>query len=187
MESYRQTRNAKVADRSINLRSEDPVVRLEELCAQGLYKVRYSWDKFRNGVMYTCELYFTVQTQTGAIRNYSVITTSRFVDTRDIGFAQKQVAAIMLDELGLGVVEEQDAEDTENQQRIRELMHKAVNVINTVINDGIADSPNIDDANKPQSSTSWADMVDADERKQSPEQPRTSWANVVSSSSAPDL
>jgi len=94
-----QERSSKINSCVIELTRDDPIERLAQLCTQGMYDYKFTWDKFANGIM--CELEIT-QT-TGRI----LVKEVRYTNTTDEHQAQEIVAAILLEKLGLGVPEEE--------------------------------------------------------------------------------
>ena len=95
-----------VKDISIVLTNEDPTERLKEFCEQGRYIFHWNWDKFATGVM--CELEISYQLDAKSSkgdRRKILAKESRYIpfENGDLVYAQKVVAAILLDRLGLGV------------------------------------------------------------------------------------
>lgn len=92
------TRADKTIKRTIALTQQDPVERLKEVCKQGLYKYRFTWDSFANGTMCECVLYIAKY----GSKRIDVAKEARFVASIDLSEVQRVVAAVLLDRLGLG-------------------------------------------------------------------------------------
>lgn len=131
-------RYATLASVSIDLRSSDPFARLKELCSQGRYRYSFTWDRFLNGVMIQCEVYYFAQRQ-----RFLLTREARFVPTTDISQAKKVISAILLENLGLGMSEEEPPiSETQNTQeeteefadppeieRVEKILTRAFNVV----------------------------------------------------------
>lgn len=91
-------REEKLSNRVIILTQQDPIKRLKELCKKGLYKYRFTWDIFANGIMCECLLYISKY----GSKKIEVSKSARFVLTSDLEHAKKVAAAILLESLGLG-------------------------------------------------------------------------------------
>lgn len=98
-----------IATRTINLTETDPVQRLRELCRQGKYRYRMGWDRFQNGIMIDCEFWYFF----GRKRRQVLAREVQFVSTTDVSEAQRIIAAIFLQNIGLGV-ETEDVECSES-------------------------------------------------------------------------
>lgn len=109
-----------VKDISINLTHEDPVERLKEFCELGKYIFHWNWDKFSTGVM--CELEISYQldanSRSKGDRRKILAKESRYISSTegDLAHAQKVVAAILLDRLGLGVPAQNDVSEEEGSR-----------------------------------------------------------------------
>jgi len=106
--NFRQypTRAEKVGRVKINLTATEPFARLREFCHQCHYTYKFSWDKFQNGIMCACEVYYYMNNT-----RHTLINKAHFLNGTDHQFAQAQLAAIVLDELGLGVEDETPTDD----------------------------------------------------------------------------
>lgn len=152
-----------VRQRSICLTQTNPLARLEELCTQGGYLYRWNYDRFKNGFFMELELSYkyTNQQQT---RSRILTRRAHFVPTKDLTFAQSQVAALMLQEVGLGVVEEE--EDPEEEAMSEELHHLAqtsMRIMNQMISGTTLNEVSPSVAKFVQESSngkSWADIVE---------------------------
>ncbi len=109
-----------VKEISINLTHEDPVERLKEFCELGKYIFHWNWDKFLTGVM--CELEISYQldanSRSKGDRRKILAKESRYISSAegDLTHAQKVVAAILLDRLGLGVPAQNDVSEEEDSR-----------------------------------------------------------------------
>ena len=112
--------------RTINLTQTQPLLRLKELCNQGKYKFDFKWDKFANGYMITCELYFIQILNSRYILKKEV----QWVETKDLDKAKNIICAILLEGLGMGVEdEESESEEGEMSEKIVDLGMKAMSGI----------------------------------------------------------
>lgn len=126
-QTNKMSRATKIASRTISLSEQDPILRLRQLCSQGLYSYKFIWDSFENGIMCQCLVYYQLNASSSSRK--TIIHRSRFVDGTDIEFAERQLAAIVLDELGLGVVEEEEIEDVfgdSSKDNLQKLLHTGV-------------------------------------------------------------
>lgn len=106
-----------ISSRTIKLTHSDPVKRLKEFCKQGKYYHHMKWDKFANGYMVECEVAYNLG-RYGHIRRRILTKEARWVETGDLLEAQRVVAAVLLDNLGVGISE--DGEENEIQEEIEE-------------------------------------------------------------------
>lgn len=115
------SRSEKLGTRTLRLTAQDPLDRLAELKKIGMYNYNFSWDQYTNGVMCTCTLFYTISNH-----RRIVATVSRFVEDKSLEYAQKQVAAILLDSIGLGipVVESDDEEEKEMKLKMNNMTEK---------------------------------------------------------------
>lgn len=82
---------------TLELTKSDPLLRLNELCTQGKYRYKMSWDKFQNGIMITCKFFYIMN------RNkYTVLREALFVRTDKVIEAKRTISAVLLDRLDLG-------------------------------------------------------------------------------------
>lgn len=97
---------------TLELTKSDPLLRLNELCTQGKYRYKMSWDKFQNGIMITCKLFYLMN------RNkYTVLRDALFVRTDKVIEAKRTISAVVLDRLDLGENEYTgDNESSESSQ-----------------------------------------------------------------------
>jgi hypothetical protein len=148
------SRASKLAHRKIDLTHTDPLERLQQLARQGVYNYVFRWDKFENGVMCTIELYYQLNASFASRKEVDQV--SRFVSSSEfegrnldaeapqkefsdalLEYAQKQVAAILLDRLGLGVEESTTnahaEEDELNQASINNLAKTGIKMISAIM------------------------------------------------------
>ena len=122
----------------INLTATDPIERLEQFCTQASFSYEYRVFKFRTGVVCRLEIKYFQKVENARkvpgtstyfmpkIMTDSLISESRYFPGDDISTAQKVVAAILLDHLGLAPVEEvkpaeTEAPPTENNSKLESL------------------------------------------------------------------
>jgi hypothetical protein len=115
-------RSSRISNRDIALTEEEPLERLKQLCNQGYYKYHYTWDTFQNGIMCELELTYTLSPQSS---RRSLIKETRFVEGNDLGYAKKVLAAVLIERLGLGVVE-QESPITEAEEKMQDLAEKGM-------------------------------------------------------------
>lgn len=101
------SRSSLISGRSINLQENDPLDRLKELCKQGKYNYKINWDRFQNGFMCECVIYYSLRRKTTKVLKKEVY----WVETDDLLKAQKTVVAILLENLGLGVSEPEQEDE----------------------------------------------------------------------------
>ena len=90
-----------ISARTINLVQTNPLKRLRELCKQGKYSYKFKWDKFNNGMMMKCELYYNKKN-----RKYITCQETQFIFTTNVSEAQEIISAVLLHSIGLGVEED---------------------------------------------------------------------------------
>lgn len=100
------TRSTAISTTRIALTEELPILRLKQLCKQGLYSYRMIWDRFANGYMITCEVSYYV-----ARKRRTLTKEVQWVETSDLHIAQNTVAAVLIHRLNLGT----EAEDEEGE------------------------------------------------------------------------
>ena len=100
MDQRKSYRSRLVEDRTINLIEIEPLLRLKELCNQGKYTYKINWDRFQNGFMCECILYYDMKKRTKVLKKEVF-----WVETQDLRIAKQTIAAIMLERIGLGVEE----------------------------------------------------------------------------------
>jgi len=131
------TRAETIENISISLSSTNPFERLKEFTAQGKYRYSFHWDKFANGVMIECKIYYFLKR-----KMRTLVKETAWVNTSDLGEAKMVISAILLQNLGLGF-EEPPEELT--GEKIAEFGMKAVSGLLSHVTEG-----------------SWADQVDDD-------------------------
>lgn len=99
-------RPQQIKNRNIRLLEINPQLRLQQFCNQGLYKNIFTWDKFNNGIMCQCDIFYKINNKLTTI-----ISRSYFSHGLDVEFAKNRVAAIILNEIGLGVEENEEKEN----------------------------------------------------------------------------
>jgi hypothetical protein len=125
------TRQSQICDKNIILTKEDPIERLKEFCQQGIYTYRFVYDKFLNGIMTEMEICYRFGTKKG-VQKKTLIKEARFVQTKDVTYAQKVISAIILDKLGLGV-EVEDGEDNADMIDINNLTSSMSKIFGSVV------------------------------------------------------
>lgn len=86
---------------NLNLFQVDPLKRLGEFCKKGGYYYNMRWDNFSNGVMMICQIFHSR-------RRDMLCREVRFIENpKSITEAKKVISAILLQNIGLGVSEEQ--------------------------------------------------------------------------------
>ena len=105
----------------IKLTHDDPIERLFQFCQQGGYNPRFTFESFQNGVM--CELEVSKGGENILAKEV------RFVQDKDVSYAQKVVAAILLEKIGLGVIEEEPSAG----DRIQEMAEKSMDFAMTAL------------------------------------------------------
>jgi hypothetical protein len=142
MEKKRMRSNL-VSNCNISLTKTDPLERLKELCEQGHYEHKLNWDKFKNGFMCECSIYYYTSKRSSRI----LAKESYWVQTDDLTKAQKTISAILLQSIGLGVPEEEVEESVED-----ELLRVGTRALNGFVSQFT------------ESSKTWADIVDEEEQ-----------------------
>lgn len=105
---YISFRTNLIGERTINLTQTNPILRLKELCTQGKYRYEIHHDRFKNGYMMVCDLYYI--SRPGNMR-YTVMRQAQFIKTDSLSNATSVIAAILLDLIGLGDDEEEETEN----------------------------------------------------------------------------
>ncbi len=102
-------RSALVSHRQIVLTKNDPLERLKEFCNQGKYRYKINWDKFSNGFMCECTVYYNLKKKITRVLKREAY----WVETGDLKEAKETISAIFLDGIGLGVPDSAgDVEDS---------------------------------------------------------------------------
>jgi len=103
-----------ISSRTIKLTHSDPIKRLKEFCKQGKYYHQIKWDKFANGFMIECEVFYNLGSY-GHNKRRVLTKEVRWVEKDDLLESKRVIAAILLDNLGVGV-----SDDSENNEEIEE-------------------------------------------------------------------
>ena len=90
-------RSDELKEINLVLEENDPLKRLSELCDKGKYKYRFTWDKFKNGIMCTCEIYYFINKN-----KRIVISKSSWISTHRLNEAQSYTASVVLSALKFG-------------------------------------------------------------------------------------
>lgn len=111
---------------AFRLSSEDPLERLEELCSQTTYTHKFTLNRFPGMVACTLELNSS---------DFSLIKKTRFVSIDDGSaneeqYPKKVVAAIVLEELGLGV---QPTAEEDTEEKMKEFAQNGMNLAMSAI------------------------------------------------------
>lgn len=130
----RKGRSKVLSKCQISLSENDPLERLKEFCNQGKYQYRINWDQFQNGYMCECSIYYNL----GKVR--TLTKEVQWVPTMDLIEAKRTVAAVCLDNMGLGVPESPPQE----KQPSEVLMEMGLQAVNNLIGE----------------SQSWADIAE---------------------------
>ncbi len=99
-----------ISSRSIKLTHTDPIKRLKEFCRAGKYYHQIKWDKYANGFMFECEVSYNLG-RYGHNRRRVLVKEVRWVETDNLIEGQRVIAAILLDNLGLGVPDDSEEID----------------------------------------------------------------------------
>ena len=99
-----------ISSRSIKLTHSDPVKRLKEFCKKGKYYHQIKWDKYANGFMLECEVSYNLGRH--GHKRRVLAKEARWVETDNLIEGQRVIAAILLDNLGLGILD--DCEENED-------------------------------------------------------------------------
>lgn len=118
------------SDRALSLSKVDlilpettPLQILDSFCKQGLYIPTFSWDRFNNGFMMSCDVSFTLH------RKKKILTREvQWVATDDVDHAKNVVSAVLLTKLGFEITEEQTPEDIFN-----ELTHSGMEAMKGIV------------------------------------------------------
>ena len=116
------------------LENEDPLKRLGELAQKGKYFSNINWDIYANGIMIMCELSFSVN---GKKKILSQEAT--FVETQDIQHAKRCIAALVLENLNLGVEREIGETPEEDEEEIMEEVDERMEDMGTKVVKGLLD------------------------------------------------
>ncbi len=127
-------RSSITSSRKIELTENDPLKRLKEFCSQGKYHFKINWDRFNNGFVCECTVYYNLKRKSVRPLKKEVY----WVETNDLQEAKKTIAAIFLDGIGLGVPDPKG--DTE------ELIRMGTEALTGIVSS--------------LGSRSWSDMVD---------------------------
>ncbi len=125
-----------ISSRSIKLTHSDPIKRLKEFCRAGKYYHQIKWDKYANGFMFECEVTYNLGRH-GHNRRRVLIKEVRWVETDNLIEGQRVIAAILLDNIGLGVPggfsdEEESDEEFPSEDFAKASMKAVTGVLNHV-------------------------------------------------------
>ena len=138
----KRMRSNLVSDSTISLTKSDPLERLKELCEQGHYEYKINWDHFKNGYMCECSIYYF----TGKKASRILKKESYWIQTDELLKAKRTIAAILLNSIGLGVIEDEYEESIED-----ELLRVGTKALS-----GIVSRFSTEDSEE----KSWADIVE---------------------------
>ena len=183
-----------ISSRSIKLTHTDPIKRLKKFCKAGKYYHQIKWDKYANGFMFECEVAYNLGRH-GHNRRRVLIKEVRWVETDNLIEGQRVIAAILLDNIGLGVPngfsdEEESDEELPSEDFAKASMKAVTGVLNHVSQQLDNEEGNKDpllsmagglikqmttmmsqeNTQETNQSTSWADMCQSNQS--------TSWANM---------
>jgi len=144
-------RSSLVANREIKLTEDDPLKRLKEFCNQGKYHYKINWDRFKNGYMCECTVYYNFKKKTTKVLKKEVF----WVETNDLMQAKKTIAAIFLEGIGLGVQTEGEdlPELTEDDPSDADMIGEQLLKMGTQALSGLM-------AGMQEKSKSWAEMAE---------------------------
>lgn len=124
------SRASSIATQNISLTFQDPIERLKQFCEQGKYTFHWNWDRFASGIVCEVEISYQLDSvKKGSDRRKVLTREARYIPntesdsdnsasenfkSRNLLYAQRVLAAIVLDRLGLGVPAE-DSEPREDQ------------------------------------------------------------------------
>lgn len=133
-----------LANRTLILKEKVPIQRLFELCRIGSYRYHFHWDRFSNGIMITCELFYFLNRQKKFVHR-----ETQFVESTDIHYAKNVICESLLHNIGLGFTlsesedynlsseteEEEECFSTEDEEDIikEELQSGMTSTINKVM------------------------------------------------------
>jgi len=106
------SRSDVVRDRTIDLTQTDPLLRLRQFCKQGKYKYKIIWDRFQNGMMMECEVWYFL----GKKKRHTLTREVQFVYTTDVKEGQRIISAILLQNIGLGFDEDEVCYSSEEEE-----------------------------------------------------------------------
>jgi hypothetical protein len=86
-----------LSNRTLSLKEKIPIQRLFELCRIGSYRYHFHWDRFSNGIMITCELFYFLNRQKKIVHR-----ETQFVESKDIHYAKNVICESLLHNIGLG-------------------------------------------------------------------------------------
>ncbi len=81
----------------INLTEIDPLKRLQQFCTQGNYTFKINWNKFDNGFICECTVYYNLKRRSSRLLKKEV----KWVETYSVNEAKRTIASIFLDNIGL--------------------------------------------------------------------------------------
>jgi len=91
---YRQLSNQKLV-----LTEKEPLKRLYEFCRIGNYKYHIFWDRFQNGLLITCEVFYFLYKQRKNVHKETQFVTC----DNDVNYAKNVVCESFLHNIGLGM------------------------------------------------------------------------------------
>ena len=96
-----------LAERQLTATGENPLTDLKEICKTGMYISRFNWDKFLNGIMLTCEVFYYLDN-----KKHSLIKKTKFFhETTDLKACKVELAGSILSEIGILKEESSDEEE----------------------------------------------------------------------------
>ena len=104
-----------ISSHTIKLTHTDPIKRLKEFCKQGKYFHQINWDRYANGFMFNCEITYNFGRH-GYSKRRVLAREARWVETDDLMEGKRVIAAILLDNIGLGVSEGLSDEEKEEEK-----------------------------------------------------------------------
>jgi hypothetical protein len=108
---------------ALKLEAIDPLERLKEFCTKIEHNFRFSFIRFENGILCGCGVFYA---ETEDSCTSDLISEAKFVPTTDKLEAQRTVAAIILDRLGLA-----PPEDEPPKTQLPDLEEPMMNIVNS--------------------------------------------------------
>lgn len=135
----------KTIDTELILTAEDPILRLNQLCEQGNFRYEIFFTVFPNGKLISCAL-------TDISSGKQITNEVQFVKTVNEEEANRTIAAILLQNIGLGDESEDESEEEYEDRIVKTgldiagvLLHK---VLEGIGNDSAEDTKENEDINR---------------------------------------
>jgi hypothetical protein len=113
--SYEETkRSQRISSRVLNLTETDPFERFKQFCKQLEYKYLFRWDTFQNCGMYECEVFYFLNNHPSS--RTVLIKKARYFEVHDMKFIKRELAFIILTELGISPGNINDSVDPDSTE-----------------------------------------------------------------------